>query len=136
MLFSLQDYAIRKGFKCATFYDCSEDKRKIKFYLSQHIPVFIHEKLKIGDDMIVHAVLIIGYNDRANCFWYLDSQDRLTNPNWEKPRYWGGESFNSFHHSAMDIGHIIYDASMTINKTQPYCKEWNQPIPQPRFKYE
>lgn len=133
-LLSLQDYAIKRGFKCASFFDCNEDKRKIKFYLSQNIPVFIHTK--IGEGNGGHTVLVIGYNDRGRAFFYLDSQDMLTNRNWKNVRHWGHESFNSFHHAELDFGCVIYDASMTIDKTQPYCEKWDQPVPQPRLKYE
>ena len=99
-------YVKKQGFDVYSFYDPSQDKRGIKFFLSQHFPVLV---IGGGLSWKSHIVILIGYDDQKKIFYVAD-------PEWRAIRQERYLDFDEWHRRRDSYGFVIYPPSQAIEK--------------------
>jgi ABC-type bacteriocin/lantibiotic exporter with double-glycine peptidase domain len=101
------DYAKEQGFNVYSFYDRTRDKRGIKFFLAQKLPVFVSGSQWVGWQG--HIVILVGYDDGKKIFYIADPEWRAI----QERRYL---DFNEWHKRQNSYGYVIYPSSQLIEK--------------------
>jgi len=94
-------YVKKRGFNFDSFADTSEDKRRIKYYLSQRVPVCV----SIGHIWSSHMMVLAGYDDSKKVFIVAD-------PGWRALREWRYIDFKGPHDFWGSWCYLIYPESM------------------------
>lgn len=101
------EYVKENGFDCYSFYDKGQDKRGIKFFLAQNLPILV-----TGSHWVSwqgHIVILVGYDDGKKIFYVAD-------PGWRKIQEWRYLDFNEWHKRRESYGYVIYPVSKSIEK--------------------
>jgi tetratricopeptide (TPR) repeat protein len=93
------------------FVDENEDKRRIKYHLSQRFPVLV----TVGNVRIHHMVVLVGYDDNKRIFYVAD-------PGWRKLQEWRYIDFNEWHEYPGNWGYLVYPQSMDNQIIAYYTK--------------
>lgn len=100
------EYVKSQGFNVYSFYDRSGDKRGIKFFLAQHLPVLV---IGGGSSWQSHVVVVIGYDDAKRIFY-------VTDPGWRAIQQYRYLDFDEWHRRQNSYGFVVYPASQSIEK--------------------
>lgn len=100
-------YVKEQGFNVYSFYDRTKDKRGIKFFLAQHLPVLAIGSVRIGWQS--HMVILIGYDDRKKLFYVADPEWRAI----QERRYL---DFDEWHNRQGSWGYVVYPQIQAIQK--------------------
>ena len=98
-------YAKEQGFSVYSFYDRTRDKRGIKFFLAQHIPVLATGSVRVGWQG--HIVILVGYDDKKKTFYVADPEWRTI----QQKRYL---DFNDWHKQQGSYGYVIYPPALSM----------------------
>jgi ABC-type bacteriocin/lantibiotic exporter with double-glycine peptidase domain len=99
-------YVKEQGFNIYSFYDRTQDKRAIKFFLAQHLPVLVAGG---GSSWQGHMMILTGYDDGKKSFYVAD-------PEWRAIRQYRYLDFNEWHRRQDSYGFVIYPPSQSIQK--------------------
>jgi hypothetical protein len=99
------NYVKQQGFNVYSFYDRTRDKRGIKFFLAQQVPVLSTGSVRVGWQG--HIVILVGYDDRKKTFYVVDPEWRAT----QQKRYL---DFYDWHKRQGSYGYVIYSSSNPI----------------------
>jgi len=100
-------YIKEQGFHVYNFYDRTENKKGLKFYLAQGFPIIVSGgaiSSRLG-----HAVVLIGYDDKRKIFYVVDPERRAI----IEKRYF---DFGEWHNIRGGYGTIIAPQSKEIPK--------------------
>lgn len=100
-------YVKEQGFNVYSFYDRTTDKRGIKFFLTQQLPVLATGSHWVG--WLGHMVILIGYDDRKKFFYVAD-------PEWWAIQKWRYLDFYDWHKMQESKGYVVYPQSQAIQK--------------------
>lgn len=101
-------YVKGQGFNVYSFYDRTKDKRGIKFFLAQHLPVLVTGSVGVGG-WLGHMVILVGYDDRKKIFYIAD-------PEWRSIQQKRYLDFEEWHKHRGSWGYVVYPQSQTIQK--------------------
>lgn len=100
------EYVKDQGFNVYPFYDRTQDKRALKFFLTQHVPVLV---IGGGFSWQSHIVILVGYDDGKRIFYVAD-------PEWRAIQQQRYLDFNEWHKRQDSYGFVIYPLSQAIEK--------------------
>ena len=100
-------YVNKQGFRCISFIDPAYDKRIIKYFLAQSLPVLAVGSGYIGNTS--HIVILTGYDDRKKIF-YVDDPWRTA---VVQTAY---AEFSEWHRRCDHLAYLIYPESRSIEK--------------------
>jgi tetratricopeptide (TPR) repeat protein len=104
-------YVKRQGFNIDAFIDGNEDKRIIKYFLAQKLPVLV----PIGNVRMGHMVVLVGYDDSKRIF-------SMADPGWRELQEWRYFDFNEWHRYPGNLGFLVYPKSMDFLTIAYYTK--------------
>src|SRR4030042_2645097 len=106
-------FVIKQGLNIFYFVDGNEDKRWIKFYLSQGFPVIA----TVGEYKTGHLIILIGYDETKQIFFVAD-------PGWRKIQEWRYFDFNEWQHQLHygDEAFLVYSPSMFGQEISDYSE--------------
>jgi ABC-type bacteriocin/lantibiotic exporter with double-glycine peptidase domain len=100
------EYVKEQGFNIYFFYDRTQDKRAVKFFLAQRFPVLVAGG---GSSWQGHMMILIGYDDGKKIFYVAD-------PEWRAIRQYRYLDFNEWHRRQDGYGFVVYPLSHPIEK--------------------
>lgn len=80
-------FVIERGFNIFCFLDEGQDKKWIKYFLSQNMPIMV----PVGYLRYGHMVVLVGYDDNKKIFYVADPERRSI-------QEWRYEEFNEWHY--------------------------------------
>jgi hypothetical protein len=84
-------FVIERGFNIFCFLDEGQDKKWIKYFLSQNMPIMVPGGfLGYG-----HMVVLVGYDDNKKIFYIAD-------PEWRSIQEWPYQEFNEWHYKVQE----------------------------------
>ena len=101
------EYVKENDFDYCFFYDRTNDKRGIKFFLAQNLPILVVGSHGVGWQG--HIVILVGYDDSKKIFYVADPEWRAI----QEQRYL---DFNEWHKRRDSYGYVIYPVSKSIEK--------------------